>query len=101
MSDLLGLMLHQAVAEGAVMMVASSEEGTPEHKLWTEVAGKAVPLAAEFLEGAKARHPELTIADESGVSAEAQATQDEMRLKQERLAQIEAEAARLRQELGE
>lgn len=104
LGDMVGLMLHQAVAEGAVAMAQMTREGTPEHDKWTEVARKAVPLAGEFLEEVKQRHPDIAtsvgevpveVPTEPSISPEVKAK------KQKRLAKIEAEAARLREELGE
>ncbi len=101
-SDLIGVMLHQAVAEGAVAMAQVTKEGTPEHDKWSEVANKAVPLASEFLEGAKARHPDIGVeAKGTENPAEPSINQAEKARKQKRLAKIEAEAARLREELVE
>lgn len=95
--DLFGLVLHRAVAEGVVLM-ARSTEGKPEHDHWTAVAGRAVPLAAEYVDGVKERRAgvETDIADEP----ETVSILEETQLKLDRLAQIETEAAQLRSELG-
>lgn len=101
LGDMVGLMLHQAVAEGAVAMAQITREGTPEHDKWSEVARRAVPLAGEYLEEVKGRHPDIaaSVAQTVETPIEPSISPEEKAKKQRRLAKIEAEAARLREEL--
>lgn len=99
LGDLFGLMLHQAVAEGAVLLAQSLPEGTEEQIHWTDVASRAVPLAADYLESVKGK-------DYAGVTTpetpqKATQVDDERQIKLNRLASLEAEAALLRAELGD
>jgi len=97
LGDMLGLLLNRAVAEGAVAM-AQVTDGTPEHEHWLTVAQEAVPLADEYLQGVQQRRSDSEN-DETALVSESIVAPDMRAEKQERLAELEAEAALLRQEL--
>ncbi|MBI4033399.1 hypothetical protein HY379_00165 [Candidatus Saccharibacteria bacterium] len=106
LGDMVGIMLHRAVAEGAVGMMQVTEPGTPEHGKWSRVARNAMPLARDFITEAEvryeARHSGETPAERlDGESPEPALSDEARRQKQERLAELEAEATRLRGELGQ
>lgn len=99
--DMFGLMLHQAVAEGAILMAQSLPEGSEERTHWSAVASRAVPLAAGFLEGVKGKDYTSGKNSAFSESAESAEVDDQRQQKIERLAALEAEMAQLRTELGE
>ncbi len=99
LGDLFGLMLHRAVAESAVLLAQSLPEGTEEQIHWTDVASRAVPMAADFLGSVKDK--DYTGEEKKEATGEVALTVDERQIKLGRLAALEAEIAELRAELGD